>query len=287
MNAGEEWIERRRRGTTTAPQQSQPLHSVDADACSTLRGLARLSADLCRALGGVSARPSAVADPYDHGLVGKMLTCGNPTKIGDMAYRCLHGGQGQHVVAIRCTSSLCVCCATVAVDNWVSQVSRVLHAGVISRPIILTVPAMFRTTFDQNAAVMLRAFSHSNKLKLNTPSSLQTGLHHPPMPPTRSGMCVGIRWHLDSTTMTGDRTGRRACFSDDAEPTRAACGRRSTGGERREASADTTEAIGERIVTGNSLWHRRPSSPLRGAYARTTSRLNKRRRRTDEEETHA
>ena len=63
MNAGEEWTERRRRGTTTVPQQSQPPHAVDADACSTLRGLERLSADLCRSLGGVSARPSAVSDP--------------------------------------------------------------------------------------------------------------------------------------------------------------------------------------------------------------------------------
>ena len=111
MNAGEEWTERRRRGTTTAPQQSQalimasatpvsseggtsisaraargvrgfqhdaespqvadavieaqsqPPHSVDSDACSTVRGLERLSADLCRSLGGVSRRPSALSDP--------------------------------------------------------------------------------------------------------------------------------------------------------------------------------------------------------------------------------
>jgi hypothetical protein len=63
MTAGEEWTEWRSRGTTTAPQQSQPPYSVDADAGSTLRGLERLSADLCRSLGGVSARPSAVSDP--------------------------------------------------------------------------------------------------------------------------------------------------------------------------------------------------------------------------------
>jgi hypothetical protein len=44
------------------------------------------------------------------------------------------------------------------VDNWVSQVSQMLHKGVIYRHIILTVPAMFRTTFYQNAAVVLRAF---------------------------------------------------------------------------------------------------------------------------------
>jgi Transposase zinc-binding domain len=66
-----------------------------------------------------------------------------------MEYRCLHCGQGKHVVAMSCKSSLCLRCAKVAVDNWVSQVSRVLHEGVIYRHIILTVPAMFRTTSYQ------------------------------------------------------------------------------------------------------------------------------------------
>jgi len=46
----------------------------------------------------------------------------------------------------------------VYVDNWVSQVSQVLHEGVIYRHIILTVPAMFRPTFYQNAPVVLSAF---------------------------------------------------------------------------------------------------------------------------------
>ena len=36
--------------------------------------------------------------------------------------------------------------------------SKVLHEGVIYRHIILTVPAMFRTPFYQNAAVVLSAF---------------------------------------------------------------------------------------------------------------------------------
>ena len=43
-------------------------------------------------------------------------------------------------------------------NNWGSPVSHVLHEGVISRHSMLTVPAMFRRTFDQNAAVVLRAF---------------------------------------------------------------------------------------------------------------------------------
>jgi hypothetical protein len=94
---------------------------------------------------------------YDDGLVAKRLACGNPEKMGDVAYRCLHCGQGQHLVSMSCQSSLCLRCAKVYVDTWVSQVRQMLHEGVIYRHIILTVPAMFRTTFYPNAAVLLRA----------------------------------------------------------------------------------------------------------------------------------
>jgi len=96
--------------------------------------------------------------PYYDGLVAKMLACGQPDKMGYVEYRCLQCGQGAHMVAMSCKSSLCLRCAKVYVDNWVSQVSQVLHAGVIYRHIILTIPAMFRMTFYQNAAVVLSAF---------------------------------------------------------------------------------------------------------------------------------
>src|SRR5918911_4529 len=96
--------------------------------------------------------------PYYEGLVAKMLACGNPEQMGYVEYRCLRCGQGTHRVAMSCKSSLCLRCAKVHVDNWVSQVSQVLHEGVLYRHIILTVPAMFRTTFYQHAAVVLRAF---------------------------------------------------------------------------------------------------------------------------------
>ncbi len=94
---------------------------------------------------------------YD-GLVDKMLGCGNPEKMGYIAYRCLHCGEGHHRVSMSCKSSLCLRCAKVYVDNWVSQVSRMLHEGVIYRHIVLTVPAMLRTTFYQNATIVLSAF---------------------------------------------------------------------------------------------------------------------------------
>ena len=95
---------------------------------------------------------------YD-GLVDKMLRCGNPDQIGYIEYRCLHGGQGKHLVAMSCKSSLCLRCAKVYVDNWVSQVSQMLHEGVIYRHIVLTVPALLRQTFYQQSQAVLSPFS--------------------------------------------------------------------------------------------------------------------------------
>jgi Transposase zinc-binding domain len=102
------------------------------------------------------AHPRSQTSYYDD-LVAKMLACGTPEKMGYLAYRCLHCGQGTPLVAMRCTSALCLRCAKVYVDNGVSQVSQALHEGGISRPSILTVPAMFRTTFYHNTAVLLSA----------------------------------------------------------------------------------------------------------------------------------
>ncbi len=103
------------------------------------------------------AHPRSQTAYYD-GLVAKMLACGHPEPRGYVEYRCLHCGQGKPLVAMSCQSSLCVRGAKVSVDTWVSQGSQVLHAGVIYRHLILTVPAMLRTTFYHHAPVWLRAF---------------------------------------------------------------------------------------------------------------------------------
>jgi hypothetical protein len=95
---------------------------------------------------------------YYDGLVEKMLGCGNPDQMGYIDYRCLHCGEGTHRVAMSCKSSLCLRCAKVYVDTWVSQVSRMLHEGVIYRHIVLTMPALLRTTFYHNAKVLLSTF---------------------------------------------------------------------------------------------------------------------------------
>ena len=96
--------------------------------------------------------------PYYDSLVDKMLGCGEPEKIGSIEYRCLHCGQGKHLVAMSCKSSLCLRCAKVYVDNWVSQVSQMLHEGVIYRHIVLTVPALLRPTFYQLSQAILSPF---------------------------------------------------------------------------------------------------------------------------------
>src|SRR3977135_266491 len=87
-----------------------------------------------------------------------MLRCGDPEQIGSIEYRCLHCGQGKHLVAMSCKSSLCWRCAKVYVDHWVSQVSQMLHEGVIYRHIVLTVPAILRQTFYQQSQALLSPF---------------------------------------------------------------------------------------------------------------------------------
>ena len=95
---------------------------------------------------------------YYDSLVDKMLGCGNPEKMGYIEYRCLHCGEGQHRVSMSCKSSLCLRCAKVYVDNWVSQVSKMLHDGVIYRHIVLTMPAVLRQTFYQQSKALLGPF---------------------------------------------------------------------------------------------------------------------------------
>jgi hypothetical protein len=95
---------------------------------------------------------------YYDGLVHKMLGCGDPNQMGYIEYRCLQCGEGTHRVAMSCKSSLCLRCAKVYVANWVSQVSQMLHEGVIYRHIVLTVPEILRTTLYQQSKAVLSPF---------------------------------------------------------------------------------------------------------------------------------
>jgi hypothetical protein len=55
------WTERMRHDKTASPQ-TEHFNSVRLHACSTLAGLERFQADLCRALGRVHPRPSTLLD---------------------------------------------------------------------------------------------------------------------------------------------------------------------------------------------------------------------------------
>jgi len=126
---------------------------------------------------------------YYDSLVDKMLRCGDPEQIGSIEYRCLHCGQGKHLVAMSCKSSLCLRCAKVYVDNWVSQVSQMLHEGVIYRHIVLTVPEMLRKTFYQHADVVLSAFMRCGVRCLDDVFTRVSGT------PLKGGYIVVIQTH--------------------------------------------------------------------------------------------
>jgi hypothetical protein len=91
----------------------------------------------------------------DDGLVAQMRGGGEPDQMGDSAERGLRWGEGPHRGAMSCQSSRCLRCATVSGDNWGSQVRRPRHEGVISRHLVLTVPALWRTPFSQQAQAFL------------------------------------------------------------------------------------------------------------------------------------
>jgi hypothetical protein len=112
---------------------------------------------------------------YYDGLVAKMLGCGDPDQMGYIDYRCLQCGEGTHRVAMSCKSSLCLRCAKVYVDTWVSQVSQMLHEGVIYRHIVLTMPALLRTTFYQQSQALLSPFMRCGRRCLDDVFSRMSG----------------------------------------------------------------------------------------------------------------
>src|SRR6266496_5657169 len=138
--------------------------------------------------GFTHAHPRYQTSYYD-GLVAKMLACGNLEKMGSVEYRCLQCGQGKHLVSMSCKSSLCLRCAKVYVDNWVSQVSTMLHEGVIYRHIILTVPAILRQTFYRQSHAVLRAFMRGGAQCLDDDFRRVSGKH------LKGGYIVVIQTH--------------------------------------------------------------------------------------------
>lgn len=79
-------------------------------------------------------------------VVEKMLGCGKEAG-GYCEYQCMDCGQGLRRVCFTCKSCFCLSCTKVYVDNFVSQVSKVLHPGVRYRHVILTTPEQLRIHF--------------------------------------------------------------------------------------------------------------------------------------------
>ena len=78
---------------------------------------------------GFKNRYPRYREGYYEEQVERMLSCGNPEEMGYIGYLCMSCGQGSRVVSMSCKSSMCLRCGKVYVDEWVSQVSKMLHEG--------------------------------------------------------------------------------------------------------------------------------------------------------------
>ena len=94
--------------------------------------------------------------------VEKMLGCGDES-IGYSEYICLHCGRDIRRIPFSCKSCFCLSCSKKYVDDFVSQVSGMLHLGVIYRHMVLTLPEQLRLKFYQarHDSGLLSAFMRS------------------------------------------------------------------------------------------------------------------------------
>lgn len=89
--------------------------------------------------------PSYDNEQYEE-PVQKMLGCGKESG-GYIEYVCSHCGQDIRRIGFSCKGSFCLSCAKKYVDDFVSQVSEMLHPGVVYRHVTLTVPEQLRKYF--------------------------------------------------------------------------------------------------------------------------------------------
>ena len=92
-----------------------------------------------------SRYPQYKSEQYEE-PVQKMLGCGEEFS-GYSEYICIHCGLDRKRVPFSCKSCFCLSCAKKYVDDFVSQVSEMLHPGVIYRHIVLTLPEQLRKIF--------------------------------------------------------------------------------------------------------------------------------------------
>ena len=91
--------------------------------------------------------------------VQKMLVCGSELG-GYSEYICTNCGRDVRKVPFSCKSCFCLSCAKKYVDDFVSQVSAMLHPGVIYRHMVLTLPEQLRERFykERHDGKLLSAF---------------------------------------------------------------------------------------------------------------------------------
>lgn len=105
-----------------------------------------------------SSHPQYDTEQYEE-AVQKMLGCGNELG-GYSEYVCPHCGHDIRRVPFSCKSCFCLSCSKKYVDDFVSQVSCMLHPGVIYRHIVLTIPEQLRQKFykQRHTGDLLSAF---------------------------------------------------------------------------------------------------------------------------------
>ena len=91
------------------------------------------------------AHPKYDIDQYDY-PVQKMLGCRDASN-GYSEYICMHCGRDRIKIPFSCKSCFCLSCTKQYVDDFVSQVSAMLHPGVVYRHIVLTLPEQLRPIF--------------------------------------------------------------------------------------------------------------------------------------------
>ena len=85
--------------------------------------------------------------PQYNSAVHKSLKCGSE-EGGFADYICVDCGESRRV-CFSCKSCFCLSCSKVYVDNFVEQISKMLHPGVVYRHVILTIPEQLRYYFYQ------------------------------------------------------------------------------------------------------------------------------------------
>ncbi|MCI5131275.1 MAG: hypothetical protein D3904_07070 [Candidatus Electrothrix sp. EH2] len=89
--------------------------------------------------------PAYVTPQYED-PIQKMLGCGKESN-GYSEHICMDCGQDVRRIAFSCKSGFRLSCAKKYVDDFVCQVSKMLHPGVTYRHIVLTIPEQLRIVF--------------------------------------------------------------------------------------------------------------------------------------------